>query len=194
MGCWHGGDEKLWPIGIGTSVGHGQDAGCVMVQTKLLILKLVTIYRVTSVAITSLEISALYHEPGNNSVHFGSFVSKTRLPCTQLTEIFCGSWHNIIKQFNLNSAHFFTISTDLKINFWPFLFPLNTKYWTRFIKIVILPHEFPISVQSQFQVVCYCSLRLRLGHMTTAWPQSTLGHTGTHWDQGPAGLHQCQCQ
>jgi hypothetical protein len=48
VGRGHRGDEELAAVGAGASVGHGQQAGRHMLQLKVLILKLGTVYGLTA--------------------------------------------------------------------------------------------------------------------------------------------------
>ena len=113
-------NSQVWLV---TCVGHWQDSWHIMIQSKLLIFKLVSVYWVSSVAITSLEVSALQHEVGDDSVNLGSLVSEARFSSAELSEVLCGDGNNIIKQFYLNPPHIFTISCHLQIHPRPPLLP-----------------------------------------------------------------------
>ena len=52
-----GGDEKLTTVGVGSSIGHGQQTGTLVLQLKIFIFKLVSINAHTSCAVSILKIT-----------------------------------------------------------------------------------------------------------------------------------------
>ena len=90
--CWHGGvktaryltkqgvtrrqrdslvagnDEELTAVGVGASVGHGEDSGASVSVVEVLILKLHSVDGLSAGSVSPGEVSALGHEAGDDSV------------------------------------------------------------------------------------------------------------------------------
>ena len=61
-------EEELRSVGVGTSVGHGEDTGTVVLVNEVLIVELSSVDRFTSGTVSNSEISTLCHEAGDDSV------------------------------------------------------------------------------------------------------------------------------
>ena len=55
------------------------------------------------------------------SCHLGSLVPEARLPCAQLSEVLCGSGHEVVKQLYLHPAEVLAIGRDLQVHLGPLL-------------------------------------------------------------------------
>ena len=106
---------------------------------ELLVLELVAVDGVAAVPVPSLEVAALDHEVGDDPVnlqiflwtliniftrfpiHLGALVPEARFPCAQLSEVLCGSGHEVIKQLYLHPAQVLAVSRDLQVHLGPLL-------------------------------------------------------------------------
>ena len=61
-------EEELRSVGVGTSVGHGEDTGTVMLVNEVLIGELSSVDGFTSGTVSNSEISTLCHEARDDSV------------------------------------------------------------------------------------------------------------------------------
>jgi len=57
-----GAEEELGSVGVGTGVGHGQDAGPFVLVDEVLVRKLLAVDRLTTSSVASSEVSSLAHE------------------------------------------------------------------------------------------------------------------------------------
>lgn len=89
-GGLHGGDEELGSVGVGASIGHGQDSWAGVLQDEVLISELLAVDGLASSAIVVCEISSLQHEVGDHSVEGGALVTEALLAGTQGAEVFTG--------------------------------------------------------------------------------------------------------
>lgn len=60
--CFSGANEELGAVGVGSSIGHGQDTRSSVLQLEVLISKLQSIDRLPSSPIVVSEIPTLAHE------------------------------------------------------------------------------------------------------------------------------------
>lgn len=86
----HGGDEKLGSIGVGASVGHGQDSRAGVLEDEVLVSKLLTVDGLSTSAIVVCEVTSLQHEVGDHPVEGRVLVAKTLLAGAQGAEVFTG--------------------------------------------------------------------------------------------------------
>ncbi|CAD75263.1 conserved hypothetical protein [Rhodopirellula baltica SH 1] len=91
-------DEKLRPIGVGTGVGHRQNAGTIMLELGMeLIFKLVT----GSTTPAAFGATALDHEVGDHAVENQSVVV---LLLAERFEVLNGLRSFVVKQFDANRS------------------------------------------------------------------------------------------
>jgi hypothetical protein len=57
-----GADEELGSVGVGTSVGHGEDTGASVLEGEVLISELLTVDGLTTGTVTAGEVTTLKHE------------------------------------------------------------------------------------------------------------------------------------
>lgn len=55
-------DEELGSVGVGTSVGHGEDTGTSVLEGEVLISELLTVNGLTTGTVTAGEVTTLKHE------------------------------------------------------------------------------------------------------------------------------------
>jgi len=82
-----GADEELGAVGVGTSVGHGEDAGAVVLELEVLILELVAVDGLSSSAVVVGEVTALAHEVGDDPVEGAALVAEALLAGAESTEV-----------------------------------------------------------------------------------------------------------
>eukprot|EP01084_Bolivina_argentea_P240318 403776_1 len=68
----HGAQEELRPVGVGSSVGHGQNTRAGVAQSEVLITELLAIDGLTTGAVATGEVTALAHELSDDPVESGS--------------------------------------------------------------------------------------------------------------------------
>ena len=74
MGRRHCGDEELTAVGVGTSVGHRQQVGSVVLEFEVFVVEFGSIDGLAASAVASSEVAALTHELRDDSVELGTLV------------------------------------------------------------------------------------------------------------------------
>jgi hypothetical protein len=64
-----GADEELRAVGVGASVGHGEDALASVLQLEVLVLELLSVDRLASSAVPVGEVTALRHANTHTRTH-----------------------------------------------------------------------------------------------------------------------------
>ena len=65
----------LAAVCVGASVGHGEQAGCVVLELEVLVRKLLAVDALTTGAVVVGEVAPLQHETWNYAVEAGALVS-----------------------------------------------------------------------------------------------------------------------
>lgn len=100
-GGLNGTDEELRTVGVGSSIGHGQDTGAGVLQGEVFISELVAIDGFTASAVVICEITTLTHEVGNDTMERGALVTETFFTGAESTEILSGLWYNIAAELKI---------------------------------------------------------------------------------------------
>jgi hypothetical protein len=100
----NGGDEELGAVGVGASVGHGQQTGLVVLQLEVLIGKLLAVDGLAAGTVTAGEVTTLEHEVGDDSVERRALVAKALLAGAESTEVLSGLGDNIIEEVEGDAA------------------------------------------------------------------------------------------
>merc|ERR1719244_2389345 len=95
-------EEELGPIGVGASISHGQNARSGVLQLEILILKLGTIDRLATCAISCSEVTSLAHEVRNHPVERRSLESEPLLASTESTEVLRSLGNHVFSQLHDN--------------------------------------------------------------------------------------------
>lgn len=98
--CGHSGDEELGAVGVGASVGHGQQARLGVSALEVLIPELAAIDGLTPGTVVLAKVTTLDHKLGNDAVEGGVLVMKGLLcgqaqplfSSAQRTKVLCCPW------------------------------------------------------------------------------------------------------
>jgi hypothetical protein len=99
-----GGDEELGAVGVGASVGHGQQTGAVVLQLEVLIGKLLAVDGLAASTVTAGEVTALEHEVGDDSVEGRALVAEALLAGAESTEVGGGLGDNVVIEVEVDAA------------------------------------------------------------------------------------------
>ena len=116
--CFHSGDEELRAVGVGASVGHGEDTGASVLQDEVLVGEFLAINGFATSAIVVCEVTSLEHEVGDHTVEGGALVTEALLACTQRAEVFTGLGGDIRSQLNNDSPKSRSIGSNVHENTW----------------------------------------------------------------------------
>merc|ERR1719480_366381 len=109
-----GAEEKLGTVGVGPSVGHGEDSRSGVLQLEVLILELVAIDGLASSSVSGGEVATLAHEVGDDAMEGGSLVAVALLTRAQGAEVLRGLRDDVTSQLHDDFAHGSAISGDVK--------------------------------------------------------------------------------
>lgn len=113
-----GGDEELATVGVGTSIGHGQETGSIVSELEVLIGKLGTIDGLATGSVSSGKVTTLKHELGDDTVEGTSLIGQAFLVVTtaQGTEVLGGLWDDIGEQFKGDATEGGAVGGEIEEN------------------------------------------------------------------------------
>lgn len=110
------GDEELTSVGVGTSVGHGQQARTSVLVVEVFISKLGAIDGLATSAVVVGEVTTLQHEVGDDTVEDGVGVTETLFTSAKSAEVFSSLGNNISVQFKFNAAERSIVDSNVEVN------------------------------------------------------------------------------
>mmetsp|Transcript_62401 Transcript_62401/g.71567 ORF Transcript_62401/g.71567 Transcript_62401/m.71567 type:complete len:201 (+) Transcript_62401:2354-2956(+) len=117
----NGGDEKLTSVGVGSSIGHGQESGLGVLQAEVFIFEFVSINRFTSSSVSSGKVTTLDHEVGDDSVEGRSLEvqglssnSGSILTSGEGSEVLNSLGDILTEQSQNDSTSFFTVDFNIE--------------------------------------------------------------------------------
>lgn len=72
----NGGDEELGTVGVGSSVGHGEEEGAIVLKLEVLVVELVSVDGDSSSSVVVGEVTSLEHKVRDDTVEDGSLVAQ----------------------------------------------------------------------------------------------------------------------
>jgi len=108
-------NKELRTVGVGSSIGHAEDARASVLEREVLVLELVAIDGLAASSVVVGKVSALAHEVGDDTMESGASVAKAFLSGAQGAEILSSLGHHIGPQLHDNSAHGLTTGSDVEI-------------------------------------------------------------------------------
>ena len=86
----HRGDKELRAVGVWPRVGHGHQAGPVVLDCEILVRELALLVdRLAAGAVVAREIAALQHKARHDPMKGGALVAKAFFTCAQSAKVFC---------------------------------------------------------------------------------------------------------
>jgi len=108
-------DKELRTVGVGSSVGHAEDAWAGVLELEVLVLELVAIDGLASSAVVVGEVSALAHEVGDDAVEGRALVPESLFSGAKGAEILSGLGHHIGPQLHDDSADGVATGSDVEV-------------------------------------------------------------------------------
>lgn len=96
----YGGDKELGAVGVGSSVGHGQQSRLGVLELEVFIGKLVAVDGLSTGTVSVGKVTTLQHKVGNDSVEGGTGVAETLFTGAQGSEVGGGLGHGISDEQN----------------------------------------------------------------------------------------------
>ena len=90
--------EELGAVGVGSSVGHGQDSGSGMLVGEVLVLEFVSVDGLASGSVVVGKVATLAGEVGDDPVEGGALVSESLLSGAQGAEVLGGLGDHVSSQ------------------------------------------------------------------------------------------------
>ena len=108
-------DEELRVVGVRAGVGHGEDPGACVLQTEVLVSKLLAVDGAATSSVVVGEVAGLTHEVGDHSVKGGALVTEPLLPGAQSPEVLAGLGGHVGPELHQDSPHRGRVCRHLEI-------------------------------------------------------------------------------
>ena len=90
---FHGGDEELAAVGVGSRVRHGEPAGPFVLQLEVFVLEFGAVDALPARSVAVGEVAALQHEVFDDPVEAAAFVAESFGPEGEFVEVVHSFWH-----------------------------------------------------------------------------------------------------
>jgi len=98
------GDEELRAVGVGASVGHGQQVGLGVLLLEVLVGELLAVDGLATSAVTTGEVTALEHELGDNAVEGRALVAEALLASAESAEVLGGLGNDVVVELEVDAT------------------------------------------------------------------------------------------
>lgn len=113
-----GADEELGSVGVRSGIGHGKSAFTLVLESEVLVLKLLAIDRLATGAVSVGEVTSLTHELGDHTMEGTSFVAKALLTSAESPEVIGSERDDITPEFHDDTSGWsiadFHVKEDLR--------------------------------------------------------------------------------
>ena len=117
------GDKELRTIGVGTSIGHAQDARNVVDHREVLVGKFCTVDTLAAASVGLGEVSTLTHKIGNDTMEDRTLkvqrlarVAFTFLARAQSAKVFSCSGNIVSKETHRDSTNIVVVDSDVEVH------------------------------------------------------------------------------
>ena len=110
-----GAEEELRAVGVGTRVGHGENARTRVLQLKVLVGKLVAVDGLASRSVVVGEVTSLTHEPRNDTVEGAALVAKALLAGAEGTKVLGRLGDDVGAEFHHDAACGLAADGDVEV-------------------------------------------------------------------------------
>ena len=108
-------DCVLLNLRVGTSVGHGQEAGLGVLELEVLVGELLSVDGLATSAVTTGEVTTLEHEVGDDAVERGALVAEALLAGAESAEVLGGLGDNVTEEVEVDAARLLCDMTFVSI-------------------------------------------------------------------------------
>jgi len=98
------GDKELRAVGVGSSIGHGQQVWAGVLSCEVLVGKLLAVDGLATSAVATGKVSTLKHEFGDHAVERGSSITETLFAGAESLEVGGGLGNNVIVELEVDAA------------------------------------------------------------------------------------------
>ena len=111
--CLDGANEELGTVGVGASVGHGEDAGAGVLVDEVFVTELLAVNGLATSAVALGEVTTLEHELGNDPVEDAALevqrlalLAHTLLAGAERAEVLSSVGHRVSEQLQAEISSF----------------------------------------------------------------------------------------
>eukprot|EP00352_Strombidinopsis_acuminata_P006839 CAMPEP_0176368278 /NCGR_PEP_ID=MMETSP0126-20121128/22484_1 /TAXON_ID=141414 ORGANISM="Strombidinopsis acuminatum, Strain SPMC142" /NCGR_SAMPLE_ID=MMETSP0126 /ASSEMBLY_ACC=CAM_ASM_000229 /LENGTH=147 /DNA_ID=CAMNT_0017726467 /DNA_START=235 /DNA_END=675 /DNA_ORIENTATION=+ len=115
-------EEELGAVGVGTSVGHGEDTGTSVLVNEVLVSEFLTVDGLTTGTVAAGEVTTLGHETLDDTMEFASLeveglalLTNTLLTSAESSEVF-GGLGGVFVELDGNTSSSLVVNTDVKVD------------------------------------------------------------------------------
>jgi hypothetical protein len=108
------GDEELGSVGVGSSVGRGQESGLGVLELEVLVRELVSVDGLSTGTVVAGEVSTLEHEVGDDTVESRGGVPETVHSGAELTEVAGSLGDYVVVELEDNASQGSIVLSDVE--------------------------------------------------------------------------------